>query len=271
MSACENLPQELIAAIVDNIRDDKKSLEAFSLVCKAWTTHAREHLFASFTIVNHDGDLEEIKAANIASTFTPFLRHLHLTSWAHDHEFWHEVVSFLADFRTPRLRSLTLTNFAWHSLSPNQINQRSAFLRRFESIISLQLSLYKQTTSSDIATIICSFPYLQKLCLVPNLHKHALPGPSPFSSELRLPEWLSTLRVLYVYLDFRSVLEWLASVPEQLSIHTLHLSMGSLLPRDLDNINIFLKALGPSLEVFAYDYRDDGMFMPFALITVELF
>jgi hypothetical protein len=51
MSACENLPQELILAIVDNVRDDKKSLKAFSLVCKAWTNPARDHLFASLTIL----------------------------------------------------------------------------------------------------------------------------------------------------------------------------------------------------------------------------
>jgi hypothetical protein len=215
------------------------------LVCKAWTNPARDHLFASLTIVS---GLEEIKAANIASTFTPFLRHLHLMSWDNDHKFWHEVIPFLTDFRTPRLRSLSLSNFAWHSLSPNQ---RSAFFRRFESIISLQLSLYKQTASSDIATIICSFPHLQTLFLTPSLHKRELPGLLLFPPELRLPERLSTLRVLYVYLDYRSVLEWLGSVPEQLSIHTLHLTMGSFLPQDLDAVNMFLKALGPSLEVFA--------------------
>jgi hypothetical protein len=186
MPACENLPQELIAAIADNIRDDKKSLR-------------------------------------------------------------------------------TLSNFAWHSLSPNQ---RSAFLRRFESIIALELSLHKKDTSNDIPTIICSFPHLRKLVLVPSFQKLALPGPSPLSPELRLPERLSTLRVSDFYQDYRLVLEWLCSIPERLPIHTLHIATEGLLLQDVDTINTFLKALGPSLEVFGYD--SDCMSIPCAP-SVELF
>jgi hypothetical protein len=262
MSACENLPQELIIAIVDNIRDDKKSLKAFSLVCKAWTNPARDHIYASLTILDHGNRLEKLKAANIASTYTLFLRHLHLTSWGHDHKFWHDIIHFLADFRTPRLRSLALNNFAWHSLSPNE---RSAFLNRFESITSLQLSLFEQTTSNDIPTIICSFPHLRNLHLLPSLHKFALS--EPLSAQLRLPERLSTLRVMYVSLDYQSVLQWLGSVPERLLIHALHISMHRLRPQDLDTINMFLKALGPSLEFFWCNSY--GMFMP-STTTVEL-
>jgi hypothetical protein len=265
MSACENLPQELIAAIADDIWDNKTLLKAFSLVCKAWTNPARDHLFASWTIPDHNDRLEKIKAANIASTYSPFLRHLHLISWGHHPTFWHEVVPFLADFRAPRLRSLVINNFAWHSLSPDE---RSAFLRRFESIVSLQLSLDKQDTSNDIRIIICSFPHLRKLLLVPSLHKFPFPGPPPLSPELRLPERLCTLRVTYFHQDYRFVLEWLRSIPAQLSIHTFHLTMRWLSSQDLDNVNLFLKALGPSLEVFWCD--SDGMFIPSAL-TVELF
>jgi hypothetical protein len=264
MSARKNLPQELIAAIVDNIQDDKLSLRAFSLVCKAWTNPARDHLFASLNISDLRGRLDRIKAANITSTYTPFLRDLSLASRVDCHKFWHEVIPFLADFKTPRLRSLTLDNFAWHALSPDE---RSAFLCRFDSIISLQLGLYKHNTPADIPTIICSFPHLRELLLLPSLYQFALPGPPPLSPEFRLPERLSTLRVLYVYLDYRWVLEWLSSVPEQLSIHTLHISMRWLLQQDLDAINVFLKVLGPSLEVFGCD--SDGTFIPCATI-IEL-
>jgi hypothetical protein len=265
MSACENLPQELIAAIVDNIRDDRKSLEAFSLVCKAWTNPAREHLFALLTFFGGEDRLEKAKAANITSTYTPFLRDLHLSSWEDDHKFWHEIIPFLTDFRTPRLRFLALGNLPWHALSSDE---RSAFLRRFESIVSLRLSLFKQDISNDIATIICSFPHLQKLVLVRSSHMIPLPGPSPLSLNLHLPERLSTLRIVYVYSDYRSVLEWLASGPERLSIHALHISMRWLYPQDLDTINVFLKALGPALEVFGCD--SDGVFMPCATM-IELF
>jgi hypothetical protein len=265
MSARENLPEELIVAIIDNIRDDKKSLKVFSLVCKAWTNPARDHLFASLTIPDHGDRLEKIKAANIASTYTPFLRHLHLASWDQNHNFWHDVIPFLADFRTPRLRSLTLSNFAWHSLSPIA---RSALLRRFESIISLELSLDKQDTSNDILTIICSFPHLRNLVLVPGFHMLAIRGPSPLSPELRLPQRLSTLRVWNLYQDYTLVLEWLCSIPEQLSIQAFYLTMRLLYSQDLDYVNMFLKVLGPSLEVFGCD--SDGMFIPCAP-SVELF
>jgi hypothetical protein len=263
MFTCENLPQELIMAIVDNIQDDKKSLRAFSLVCKAWTNPARDHLFASLNISHVR--FEEIKAANIASTYAPYLRHLYLSSRGYCHKFWHEVIPFLADFSTPRLQTLTLSDFPWHSLSPDE---RSAFLRQFQSIVSLRLSLYEQDTSNDIATIICSFPQLRKLLLLPSFHTCALSGPSPLSPELRFPERLLTLRVLYFHQDYRLFLEWLRSIPEQLSIHTLHLYLRHLSPQDFDTINLFLKALGPSLQVFLWD--SDGMFMPSAP-TVELF
>jgi hypothetical protein len=216
------------------------------------------------TIFDYDDRFEKMKAANIASTYAPFLRHLHLTSWGHVYRFWQEVIPFIADFKTPRLQSLALSNFAWHSLSPTE---RSAFLSRFESIISLRLSLYCQTPPIDVATIIYAFPHLQKLFLMPSLHRFALPGPSPLSPRLRLPERLSTLHVLHLDQDCLFVLEWLCSIPEQLSIHTLRIFTNFLCPQELDTVNRFLKTLGPSLEVFRYD--SDGMFIPSAP-TVEL-
>jgi hypothetical protein len=264
MSACENLPQELIMAIAHNIQDDKKSLGAFSLVCKAWTDPARDHLFASLNIYNIDR-LEKIKAANVTATYTPFLRHLYLSSRGDCHIFWHKVIPFLVDFSTPRLQSLTLNHFPWHSLS---LDERSALLRRFESIVSLWLSLYTQDTPNDVQTIICSFPQLRELDLLPSLLTCALSGPLLWSPELRFPERLSTLRVYYFDQDCRLVLEWLRSIPEQLSIHTLRLYLRRLLPQDADTINLFLKALGPSLEVFLCNF--DGMLIPSAP-TVELF
>jgi hypothetical protein len=235
----------------------------FSLVCKAWTNPARDHLFASLAIF--DDNLEEIKAANIISTYSPFLRDLSLACFNNHRKFWQDVILFLADSRTPRLRSLALVYLTWQSLSPNQ---RSAFLRRFESIVSLELRLCKQDTLNDIPTIICSFPHLRQIILGSSLHRCALPGRSPSSPELRLPERLSTLRVRYVCQDYRLVLEWLCSIPERLLIHTLHLSMSWLAPQDLDTVNMFLKALGPSLEVFGC--HSESMFIPSAP-TVELF
>jgi len=255
MSTCENpsLPQELLLAIVDNIREDKKSLKAFSLVCKAWTDAARDRLFASLNISNLEG-LEKIKAANIASSYAPHLRHLQLTAFYFHHKFWQDVIPFLADFTTPRLQNLTLTELAWHSLSADE---RSALLRRFESIVSLELSLYQQDTSNEIASIICSFPHLDTLILRPSLHRRVILGPTPSSPELRLPKRLSTLRVSYFSHDYRFVLEWLGSIPEQLSIHTFYITMGGLLPHDVDSVNKFLKALGASLEVLECETDDE--------------
>jgi hypothetical protein len=153
----------------------------------------------------------------------------------------------------------------WHSLrlSPNQ---KSAFLRRFDSIVSLQLNL---SSPNDVASIICCFPHLQNLYLRPSLRCYQpSPRPLPLSPELRLPERLSTLRATYLYQDYRLVLKWLASIPEQLSIHTLHLSLSSLLPQDLYAVNMFLKALGPSLEVFRFS--TEGKFTPSAPIVEQI-
>jgi hypothetical protein len=262
MSACEDLPQELIVAIADNIQDDKKSLRAFSLVCKAWTNPARDHLFASWTIRDFYDRLEKIKTANIASTYTPYLRHLHLMVIDNRPKFWREVIPFLADFRTPRLQSLSLCSLTWHDLSSNE---QSALLRRFESILSLQLSLYRENPPHDIATIICSFPRLRNLTLMPSWRECALPGLLPLSPELRLPERLSTL---HVYQDSRLILECLCSIPEQLSIRTFRVLTRLTRPQDFDAVNMFLKALGPSLEAFGC--HSDGMFMP-STPTIERF
>ena len=253
-SACEKLPQEVIAAIVDNIRDDNESLEVFSLVCKAWINPARYHLFASLTIRDMN-DLRDIKSANIAPAYTPFLRELCLASSKDHHNFWREVIFLLHDFRTPRLRSLDLRSLTWHSLSPAH---RSAFLCQFDSIVSLQLKLYKQGTSPDIATIVCSFPHLRKLILRESRVKDSCPRPSPVSPELRLPQQLSTLCATYTRQDHQLFLGWLASIPQQLAIHTLDLSLHSIALQDCMTISEFFKALGPSLEVLRCN---TGMFM----------
>jgi hypothetical protein len=75
-------------------------------------------------------------------------------------------------------------------------------------------------------------------------------GSSYPSPELRLPEHLSILSVMYMNQDHRLFLRWLGSIPEQLSIHTLDLSLYSTDRQDAFTVNVFLKALGPSLEVF---------------------
>ena len=253
MSACESLPQELIMAIVDNIRDDKKSLQAFSLVCKAWTDPAREHLFGSLTIA--DFNCWKVRAAGIISIFAPFLRHLSLMApftW-----FWHRVISILAkaDFSTPRLQSLHVEYLAWHSLSPDE---RSVFLRRFESIISLRLSLYKQNQPNDIGIIICSFPHLHELTLKPNWDGYESPGSFHLSPELRLPKQLSVLHLFNFCQVHQYVLEWLGSNPEQLSIRTFRVTMNWFSLQQFDAINLFLKILGSSLEIFGFKYN--GMF-----------
>jgi hypothetical protein len=91
MSACENLPQELIIAIVDNIRDDKKSLKAFSLVCRAWTNPARDHLFATL-IVDHDS-IFRLNSAGFTSTYTPFLRRLRINYFGDQDGSWRDAES----------------------------------------------------------------------------------------------------------------------------------------------------------------------------------
>jgi hypothetical protein len=253
-SACEKLPQELIAGIADNIRDDNESLEVFSLVCKAWTNPAHYHLFASLTIRDMN-DLRNIKRANIAPAYAPFVRELRLASSKDHHKFWREVIFFLADFRTPRLRSLDLRSLTWHSLSPTH---RSVFLSQFKSIVSLQLKLYKQGTSPDIATIVCSFPHLQKLILLKSRVKDSCPRPSPVLPELRLPQQFSTLCATYMRQDHQLFLGWLASIPQQLSIRTLDLLLHSIGLQDAMTVQEFFKALGPSLEVLRCN---TGMFM----------
>jgi hypothetical protein len=187
-----------------------------------------------------------LNIADFTSAYTPFLRHLHLFFRTQDR--WREVMPLLANFRTPRLRSLGLTDLAWHSLSPDQ---RSAFLRRFDLIVSLRLNLFSRNITNDVTTIISSLPHLRTLFLESSVRFPTSPGPLPVSPEFRLPERLSTLHLKDCYQNYRLFLEWLSSIPEQLSVHNLHLTMSSPQPQDFDTVNMFMKALGPSLEVFS--------------------
>jgi hypothetical protein len=115
-------------------------------------------------------------------------------------------------------------------------------------MLCLRLDIFLVDQLTDLAIIICSLPHLEKLILRSSDSK--LKGPLPLSPLLQLPERLSILDLFYFDATFRYFLEWLRLIPEQLSIHTLHLTMDCLLPEDLDNINEFLKVLGTPLELF---------------------
>jgi hypothetical protein len=239
----ERLPQELIAAIVDNIWDDKKSLKAFSLVCKAWTNPARDHLFATLTISDIYHGHRSSDLSDLISIFAPFLRHLELFSifYSYKHTFWQKVIPLLVDFRSPRLRTLTFDGVTWPSITPSD---RSAFLSRFGSIISLQLDASRMTLA-EVADFICSLPHLETLILKGRVVDCRVPPAS--SPRLHLPERLSTLGV-YCYLgDYPPFLDWLLSFPQQPCLRTLHFR--TLCMFGADHFNKLFKTLGPSLEV----------------------
>ncbi|KAJ7714463.1 hypothetical protein B0H14DRAFT_659017, partial [Mycena olivaceomarginata] len=70
------LPQELVEAILDHVADDFHSLKACSLVCHAWLSRSRWHLFKTYYLMSNmiSGFCEVLRAPGC--TFWPYINAL---------------------------------------------------------------------------------------------------------------------------------------------------------------------------------------------------
>ena len=229
------LPIELIEAIIDH-QTDKKSLKACSLVCKAWTSRARFHLFAFLNLRRRD--VETFINSRPPINIAPFVRSLRLTTsyWYTDSGPWDEIIPRLVDFH--HVRHLGLVGVELKGPT----SDICLALGQFAHIVDLRLTEITWPSFASFADVLCAFPSLEKLCLISVRWSNSnLPAPS--HSPLR------NLHALQVC-GCHDVHKWLLSlhaIPALRSLYWCDCDLDSW-DEDEDTTIKLLKALSPFLE-----------------------
>jgi hypothetical protein len=221
----------MIEAILDHLNDDKPSLKACSLVCKAWTHPAHLHLFAT----------SALKWPLQPAAF-PFVRHFRITMdvpLCDGAPTWDDVLPLLVGFH----RIISLKVDAWEqSLNPISAQTWLALGNTFSRVVSLSLLNFKSNDMSSVAQIICAFPCLRKLSICMSIYS-TIPEPS-FATTFGLSPHLDTVELNAASLA--AVLEWLLSLPVRPTLRTVRLY--SLLDEHLASFHRFIRVFGNGLE-----------------------
>ena len=243
-------PIELIEAIIDHFHSDKKSLKACSLVCKAWTSRTRFHLFACLNLQRQD--VETFINSSSRINIVHFVRHLRLIRgcWYSDSGPWEEIIPRLVDFHN--VRHLGLFDL---TLGSSKSSICSALVGQFAHIVDLCLTGVQGTSFAAFAEVICAFPSLETLGL----------NSIWWTSSIMPAQTLSPPRNLHSLQmtgnQHGIVLKWLLSLHAIPALHTLYLYDGDL--RDGEITKKLLKALSPFLEALVVsswiDYYSCGM------------
>ena len=232
-----NLPQETIQAFIDHLHDDKASLKACSLVCKAWTDPPRLHLFATLTL----------KWPLQLPAF-PFVRHLllpmELRLWK-DAPNWDEVAPLLVGF--DRIVSMRIILF------PGTLKATSAQTwlelgKNFSRVQEVNMS-FEWVPPSDgpsfaqFAHAISVFPCLRELTLRGPI---MLSAPPRLASEttIRASPHLDTLNLSVGNVGV--VFEWLLSLVDRPALRHVHLHYFH--DTEVASSHKFMRAYGNGLE-----------------------
>jgi hypothetical protein len=233
----------MILAIVDLLHNDKPSLKACSLVCKAWTYLARLHLFSRLTLT-----------WPLQRAAFPFVRHLEIpmeVRLGYGAPSWERLFPLLIGFH--RITSLTVVILA-RSRTFNNDNAKtwSALGRTFPGVVSLSLTYCsRHEYPSSIARAIYAFPSLQRLSLegsIPTLER-------AYATTLQLSPHLDTLELNVRLAD--AVMDWLVSLPVRPALRAVRLY--DLQDTDLPMFYKFIRAFGNGLESLSLSPPRDGM------------
>jgi hypothetical protein len=230
-TANSELPHEMIEAIIDHLHDDKSTLNACSLVCKAWTHPARLHLLASPTV-----------KWPLQPAVFPFVRHLYICMRRRNPS-WNTTFSMLIGFN--RTISLEI-NLLERSL--NDINTPTwlALGNNFSRVVSLSLRRFRYSMVASLARLICAFPCLRKLSI------HDVVTCSTYGElfewrfiAFRLPPDLDTLELTAGIDTADTMISWLLSFPVHPPLRTVRLHQVATALVMLPN---FIEAFGNGLE-----------------------
>lgn len=234
------------------------SLLKCSLVCRAWVSAARYHLW-TMRMANFGGDVRSkndrlVKLlSDPLSTLGPAVRRVCIGSISQPKDLtylMHKIAPCRHVLHTTR--SLYLRGVTWKDIDDAS---RVAFTSKFANLTELVLSNVKFSTCESMVRLITSFPLLQRLYFV-----RVQWGASTSYSATRLV--LPRLRTLQVDYGCQDVIDWLSlSRDDFSSLQALHLKLSEIEPSN----GGFLPAFAPSLEHFeiAFYKLYLGMYSPF--------
>ncbi|KAJ7716357.1 hypothetical protein B0H14DRAFT_3012961 [Mycena olivaceomarginata] len=236
----QDFPQELIDAILDHLADDRRSLKACSLVCRAWVSRCRSHLFGNCSLFPND-----------ILVFRDLLRAPHCT--------------FAQDIRSMSVVRLSDNEY------DHYFDEIAVDLRRLTTIRELRLYLSSQyTVPSEARTFFCAglftaFPnvtclilsfefVLDMICLFPALrelqiHRSGLFLDSDSIPSTPPPRGLRSLEITGNAIG--PMLVWLNRSNQLLNIDTLTLSPPHA--AHIPTVRIALQQLGGALLHLSID------------------
>ncbi|KAJ6571688.1 hypothetical protein B0H19DRAFT_664790 [Mycena capillaripes] len=204
-SLMKAFPLELVDMTIDFLFDDVLSLLKCSQVCKAWIPTSRYHLSA-MRIFHFGGatvDSNTVRLVGLLShplsTLAPAIRRVSvgaITKQSDILSLLHKIVPCSPVLKASR--SLYLRAITWKNIDDAS---RISFVSLFTNVSELVLSNIKFGAYDDMASILASFPNLQRLYFA----RIQWPGGLPQNSNLTFPE----LRTLEVDYGCQDVLDWL--------------------------------------------------------------
>jgi len=225
-------------AFIDQLHNDKPTLKACSLVCKAWTHPARLHLLSTVTVQKP-----------LQPAVFPYVRHLNLRIGVNEASIWDEIMTLLVGFH----RIVSLNIVLPFSYPPDLMNAQSwsTLGENFSAVTSLcfesESSRFVFDNATSFARMVCAFPRLQKLRMrstVLSTSTAALQAELPSATTLRLSPDFHTLDIGHNGIGV--VLDWLLSLPTPPALRHIYLS--NIEDGDLAAFHKFIRVLGDGLE-----------------------
>ncbi|KAJ7755334.1 hypothetical protein DFH07DRAFT_491329 [Mycena maculata] len=233
-------PPELVDITLDFLFDDVLTLIKCSQVCRTWVPTSRYHLWAMRIAHFGAGDTKTSRLvrllSNPLSTLAPAVRRVCVGSIAQQRDLMSLMKKISPCLQVLQAsKSLYLRTITWKDIDEFS---RVAFLSKFSSLTELVLSNIQFGVFDDMASVLASFPALQRLYFVRVQWQGGLPY-DPAKLNLTFPE----LRTLEIDYGCQSVVEWLRlSPPTFPRLSTFHLKLS-----DIPSAGIFSPDFAPSL------------------------
>lgn len=156
------LPLEVQFMILGLIADDKSSLAACALVCRAWCPVARTHHFKSLCLPSETNVSARLLLTNSTSSVLPFIRELSIrgshasadASWVAD------LLPYMRLNELANLDILTLELLHWIDHEPHT---RATLLSLLPRVKELRLLSIYTSTVLDTLQLLTAAPSLQRL------------------------------------------------------------------------------------------------------------
>lgn len=255
------VPPELCDYVIDFLHDDRRSLSACSLTCKAWLPAVRYHMFGSVILQKHRFD-----------TFSHLLYSSpHIGSYVKDltieklsypqpkldgdlaryHPFDAMEQLFPSIFsHLPAVTSLSVTLVEMNATAaiPMAPIVRDSLMRNLRSVEDLTINYCRFNAFEDLVDILHSFPRLRCLAL------HGITWRDRFGRRTQKPPVLPPLIKLTLGrdMDVVSIIDWLMSESMHCSVRSLYASSST--ESDANAIAKVVVSLGPCLQDLELDW-----------------